>query len=472
MTQHIESADFLARVAGLRVQLTGPAFLPGEDGYAEETSTYNLITPLRPRVVVAAASVADVQAAIRFAAENHLGVAVRGGGHIVAKQDPDIIVVNMRQLRTVYVDPAKRLVRFEGGALWQEVLDAVTLYRLAPLNGSTPTVGATGYVLAGGHSPILGRSFGWAAEYVTKIEVVTADGRARTVTAESDPDLFFALRGTKGNFGIVTSIEMEVFPITHVYGGGLWFAGEHMADVLSAWRMWVAAIPTEMATSIAVQRLPPDPQLPEPLRGAFVLHLRTAYNGPAEDGEKVLAPMRSAAPVIFDTVALLSYAQAATIHRDPPLPFPYVDRSCGLAELTQGTVNALVRFAGPQSDCQLASIEIRHLGGALDREPRTPDAIPARGLPFQLFAFGVGPKEQMPALRASLAGLVEAVRPWAHPRRMMAFLSPDEATDPQTVRKLYGPERYDLLARIKRQYDPTNMFRVNHNIEPAASGEE
>ena len=253
---------------------------------------------------------------------------------IVGKQDQDIIVVNMRQMRTVYVDPARRLVRFEGGGLWQEVLDAVTLYRLAPLNGSTPTVGATGYVLAGGHSPTLGRSFGWAAEYVTKIEVVTADGQARTVTAESDPDLFFALRGTKGNFGIVTSIEMELFPISHVYGGGLWVAGEHMADVLSAWRMWVAAIPTDMATSIAVQRLPPDPQLPEPLRGAFVLHLRTAYNGPAEDGEKVLAPMRSAAPVIFDTVALLFYAQAATIHRDPPLPFPYVVRSCGLAELT------------------------------------------------------------------------------------------------------------------------------------------
>ena len=150
MTQHTESADFLARVAGLRVQLTGPAFLPGEDGYAEETSTYNLITPLRPRVVVAAASVADVQAAIRFAAENHLGVAVRGGGHIVAKQDQGIIVVNMRQMRTVYVDPAKRLVRFEGGALWQEVLDAVTLYRLAPLNGSTPTVGAMPTAKAGG----------------------------------------------------------------------------------------------------------------------------------------------------------------------------------------------------------------------------------------------------------------------------------------------------------------------------------
>jgi FAD/FMN-containing dehydrogenase len=472
MTEHITPVDFPARLAGLRDRLTGHAFLPGEDGYAEETSTYNLMTPLRPRVAVRAASVADVQAAVRFAAENDLGVAVRGGGHIVAKQDPDILVVSLRQMRAVSVVPDRRRVTFEGGALWQDVLDAVTPYGLAPLNGSSPTVGATGYLLAGGHSPLLGRSFGWAAEYITRIEVVTADGRARTVTADSDPDLFFALRGTKGNFGIVTAVEMEVFPVARLYGGGLWFAGQHMADVLDAWRTWVAGIPLEMATSIAVQRLPLDPQLPGPLRGAFVLHLRTAYHGPAEDGEKLLAPMRAAAPAILDTVAELPYAQAATIHMDPPAPLPYVDRSSGLAELTRDTVDALVRFAGPQSDCRLASIEIRHLGGALDREPRTPDAVPVRGLPFQLFAFGVGPEEEMPALRASLAGLIEAVRPWAHPRRMLAFLSPDEATGPRTVRELYGAERYDRLARIKRQYDPANMFRVNHNIEPAGPGEQ
>ena len=327
MTEHITPVDFPARLAWLRERLTGHAFLPGEDGYAEETGTYNLMTPLRPRIAVRAASVADVQAAVRFAAENDLGVAVRGGGHIVARQDQDILVVSLRQMRAVSVVPDRRRVTFEGGALWQDVLDAVTPYGLAPLNGSSPTVGATGYLLAGGHSPLLGRSFGWAAEYITRVEVVTADGRARTVTAGSDPDLFFALRGTKGNFGIVTAVEMEVFPVARLYGGGLWFAGQHMADVLDAWRTWVTGIPLEMATSIAVQRLPHDPQLPGPLRGAFVLHLRTAYHGPAEDGEKLLAPMRAAAPAILDTVAELPYAQAATIHMDPPAPLPYVDRT-------------------------------------------------------------------------------------------------------------------------------------------------
>jgi len=454
-------------VADLRHRLTGPAFLPGEPGYSRECSTYNLLTPLRPRVAVGAGTAADVQAAVRFAAEHGLGVAVRGGGHIVARQDEGIVVINTRRMRAVSVDADARRARFGGGALWQDVLDAVTPLGLAPMNGSSPTIGATGYLLGGGHSPCLGRSLGWAAEYISALELVTADGQVRRVTAESEPELFFALRGTKGNFGLVTAVESEIFPVTHIYGGGLWFAGEHVAEVLHAWREWVADIPDEMSTSVAIQRLPPDPALPEPLRGAFVVHVRVAYNGAAGEGEKLLVRLRAAAPVVLDTVGELTYAQAATIHLDPPVPLPYADRSCGLAELTAQAVDALVRFAGPQSGCQLASIEIRHLGGALDREPRTPDAVAARGLPYQLFAFGVGPEEQMPALRAQLATMVDQMRPWADTRRMVSFLSPDEAAGQPVMREIYGAELYDRLARIKRDYDPANMFRINHNIEPA-----
>lgn len=467
MTSRTNLHEFPGLVAGLRDQLTGPAFLPGEPGYAEECSTYNLMTPLRPYVAVGAATVADVQATVRFAARHGMGVAIRGGGHVVAKQVEDIVVINMRRMRAVTVDPDARRVRFEGGVLWQEVLDAVTPFGLAAMNGSSPTVGATGYLLGGGHSPHLGRSLGWAAEYITEIELVTADGRLRHVSADSQSELFFALRGSKGNLGVVTAVEIELFPVTHIYGGGLWFAGERIAEVLNGWRTWVADIPNEMSSSIAIQRLPPAPELPEPLRGAFVLHVRTAYNGSPAEGERLIAPLRSIAPVIFDTVAHLTYAEAATIHLDPPTPLPYVDRSSGLTGLTKQTVDALVEFAGPQSDCALASIEIRLLGGALDREPRTPDAIPTRGLPFQLFAFGVGPEELMPAFRESLAKLVEQVRPWSHPSRMVSFLSPDEATNQREMRELYGAERYDRLARIKTRHDPANMFRVNHNIAPS-----
>jgi FAD/FMN-containing dehydrogenase len=459
----VSSNNYLpdASVAALRSRLTGPAFLPDDRGYLEECATYNLLTPLRPRIAIGAQTAADVQAAVRFAADNGLGVAIRDGGHIVAKQDEGIVAVNMTRMRNVSVTPEKRQVRFGGGALWQNVLDAVTPLGLAPLNGSSPTVGATGYLMGDGHSPSLGRSFGWAPQFVTALEVVTADGRASRITADSNPELFFAIRGTKGNFGIVTAVETDVFPVTRIYGGGLWFAGADIAEVLHAWREWVTEIPDQMSTSVAILRLPQDPALPDPLRGAFVVHVRVQYNGAAEEGEKLLAPLRGAAPTVLDTVGEMPYAQAATVHMDPPEPLPHLERSSGLAELTKETVDALVGFAGPDSDCQLVVIEIRHLGGALSRAPRTPDAIPSRGLPFQLFAFGVGPTQQ-------LADLIALVRPWADTRTMVNFLAPEEATTQREMRVIYGAELYDRLARIKRDYDPTNMFRVNHNIEPAA----
>ncbi|GAA2885027.1 hypothetical protein Acy02nite_79330 [Actinoplanes cyaneus] len=209
-----------ARAADLRAALIGPLFLPGEPGYDEECSTYNLVTPLRPAIAVGAAGVADVQAAVRFAAAAGTSVAIRGGGHIVAAPSEGSVLINMRRMNAVTVDPEARVVRIEGSALWQDVLDALTPHALAALNGSSPTVSAIGYLLGGGHSPTLGRSRGWAAEYVSAIEIVTADGEARRATADENPDLFFAVRGTKGNFGVVTAIETRVFPIARILAGG------------------------------------------------------------------------------------------------------------------------------------------------------------------------------------------------------------------------------------------------------------
>ncbi len=453
--------------AELSGALTGPTFVPGQVGYDEECSTYNLLTPLRPVVAVGAATVADVEKAVRFAAANGLAVAIRGGGHIVAAPSDNSLLITMRRMSGVSLDVEAASVRVQGAALWQDVLDAVTPHGLAPMSGSSSTVGVIGYLLGGGQSPTLGRHLGWAAEHVTAIEIVTADGRARRITADSDPDLFFAVRGTKGNFGVVTAVEMRVFPITRVFGGGLWFSGDDLRPVLNGWRRWAATVPEEMTSSIAIQRLPPDPALPEPLRGVFVLHTRIAFLGSAAEGNRLIEPLRRLAPLIMESVADLPYAQAATIHMDPPSPIPYVDRSIGLRELNAETVEAFYEVAGPGSGSTLASVEIRALGGALSREPLTADAIPARAVPFQVFAFGVGPLEQAPANRVALAELIDRLRPWGHERRMVAFLSPDEATDQSAIRLLYGEDLYARLAQLKKVYDPANMFRINHNIAPA-----
>jgi hypothetical protein len=349
-------------------------------------------------------------------------------------------------------------------------IDEVVKLGLAPLNGSSPTVGTVGYTLGGGQSPTLGRSFGYAADHVRAIELVTADGELRRVTAEREPDLFWALRGGKGNFGVVTALEFDLFPVSQLYGGGLFFPGERIADVLHTWRKWVADIPQEMTSSVAVQRLPALSELPNQLRGAFVVHLRIAYLGSAADGEQLAAPLRAIAPALLDTGGEMPYAAVAAIHMDPAEPVPYYDRTTSLRELSEQTVDALIDLTGPDSDCPLTSVEIRSLGGAFDRQPAVPNAVPTRGIPFVVFGFGVGGPEQADVMRHYLARMISRLEPWASNRRFVNFLSDDEATNSEQVRTVYGFDRYERLAAVKKAYDPFNMFRVNHNITPATNG--
>jgi FAD/FMN-containing dehydrogenase len=455
-------------VRALEVVVRGEVLLPGDPGYAAACATYNLLTPLSPALVVTARDTADVQAAVRFAADRGFAVAVRGGGHQVVRPTEGTVLVNLAEMSRVTVDPAARTVRVEGGALWKDVVDAAAKHGLAPLNGSSLSVGAIGYCLGGGHGPVLSRKYGYAAEHVTSLDVVLASGATLPVDAGTEPDLFFALRGSKGNFGVVTGIEMNLFPVARFWGGGLWFPGERLGEVLRTWQPWAAELPDEFSTSIAIMRLPDLDELPPPLRGAFMVHVRVAHLGTPEAGEALLAPLRALGPAVLDTVADTPYDQVAGVHNDPPLPLPFVDRSIGLREVSADTIDALVELTGADSGCPLAIVELRPLGGALDREPAVPDAVPNRGLPYQLFGFGVGGPEQAEELRGALAGLIDGLRPWAHDTSMPNFLSPDEARGPAEVRDAWGAGRYARLAAIKAVYDPDNMFRVNFNIEPGA----
>ncbi|NMO51487.1 FAD-binding oxidoreductase [Actinoplanes sp. TBRC 11911] len=451
----------------LRGAVAGPVLLPGDDGYADEVASFNLNNPMEPAVVVGATSAADVQAAVRFAVRHGLPVAVRATGHQVAQDARGAVLINTSRMQAVRVDAGTRTARVEAGVRWATAVAAAAKLGLAPMSGSSPTVSVIGYTLGGGQSPVFGRSQGYAADHVTRLELVTADGELVQVTADSDPDLFWGLRGGKGNFGVVTAIEFELFEVTEFYGGGLHFAGERMADVLRVWRTWAPSLPEQATTSVAVQRLPPLPDLPEPLRGAFVLHVRFAYLGTAEDGERLLEPIRAAAPALIDGVRMLPFADSPLIHLDPPEPIPYYDRTTTLREFTPEALDALLDFAGPDSGNPLLSIEIRALGGALDREPAVPNAVPTRGIPYVVFGFGVGGPDQGDPLRGWLDRMTRVFEPWAvDGRRMVNFLSKEEATTPEQVRLAYGAARYDRLAELKRRVDPGNVFRVNHNIRP------
>jgi FAD/FMN-containing dehydrogenase len=458
--------DSNQELAGLANAVAGPVLLCGDDGYAAECAVHNLHHPQEPAVAVGATSASDVQAAIHFARRNGMPVAVRSSGHQMVQPGSGAVLITTNRMDDITIDSTTRTARVGAGARWQPVIDVAAEPDLAPLSGSAPAVGVVGYTLGGGLSPLLGRRLGYAADHVVAIEIVTADGELRRVTAQSETDLFWALRGGKGNFGVVTALEFTLFPVTRYYGGGLYFSGHHLADVLHAWHGWVTEVPEEMTSSVAIQRLPADPALPEPLRGSFVVNVRIGFLGPAGEAEQLIAPLRAIGPTVLDTIAETPYAAMASLHADPVAPMPYYDRTTSLRELTPATVDTLVDLLGASSGCRLASVEIRALGGGFDRPPAAPDAIATRGVPYVVFGFGVGDIEQADLLRGQLAALVDGLAPWAAERLVINFLSPDEGTSPAQMRSIYGEEIYERLTTVKAAYDPTNMFRLNHNVAP------
>jgi FAD/FMN-containing dehydrogenase len=449
--------------APLVARIVGSVLLPGDVGYDDERAIWNLNHEMVPAVIVVPESAADVQAAVTFAAGQQRPVLVKTTGHQIVGRAHGAVVIATHRMNAITIDGAARTARVGAGVLWSEVIAKAAKAGLAPLNGSNPSVGVSGYTLGGGLSPTLGRSHGYAADHVRSLDVVTADGKLRHVNAESEPDLFWALRGGKGNFAVVTTLEFDLFPVSRLYGGGIYFPGERTADVLRAWTAWHPGTPESMVTSFAVMRMPAMPEVHEPLRGKFLVSVRIAYNGATADGERMVGPLRAIAPAVLDTVRDMPYAEVASIHSEPTDPVPYYERGIMLREFPARAQDKLIELVGPDAETALVIAELRALGGAWDREPAVPNAVATRGLPYSLLGVSAGPLSREQQLKRSVAELLDGMKPWQGDRRNVNNLAPEEAADATAI---YGPERYERLASIKKTYDPANMFRLNHNVIP------
>ncbi|GGK06334.1 oxidoreductase [Streptomyces camponoticapitis] len=414
----------------------------------------------RPAQVVEAAGEREVVAAVGLAARRKRAVGVMATGHGPSLSADGAVLVNTRRMDGVRVDPARGTAWIEAGARWRHVLARTTPHGLAPLNGSSPDVGAVGYLVGGG-AGLLGRRYGFAADHVRRLRLVTADGRLREVTADAEPDLFWAVRGGKDNFGLVVGMEVDLFPVARLYGGGLYFPGEASAEVLHAYADWVRSVPETMASSVLLVRNPDLPDVPEPLRGRFVTHLRIAHSGDPAEGERLVRPLRGLGPVLLDTVRKMPYADVGTIHHEPTSA-PYVahDRGLLLGELTGGTVDALVALAGPDAGGTFVT-ELRHFGGAYARPPKVPNCVGGRDAAFSLFTGAVPDPETL----RRRDGLLTGLRPWSTGGITLNFAGVED-TAPDRVRAAYTPADFDRLRTLKSRHDPGNMFRINFNIPP------
>jgi FAD/FMN-containing dehydrogenase len=439
---------------------------PGDGEYDTERAGFQRAVEHRPALIVGATGPGDVQEAVRLAAGQSRPVAVKATGHgVTVGADDSAVLITTDRMTGVRIDAERRTAHIEAGVRWGQVIEQAAAHGLAPLSGSSPDVGAIAYTLGGGLG-LMSRRYGYAADHVRSIDVVTAESEPRHVTPDGpddDADLFWALRGGRDNFGVVTGLQVEVVPVTRLYGGGLYFAAEHVREVVEAYHRWTADLPEELTSSIGLVPFPDLPMVPEPLRGRYVAHVRIAYLGDKAAGEQLVAPLRAVAPRLIDRVDEMPYTASGTIHNDPTQPHPYYGTSLMLRGLDASDASTLLDLAGPDAPIP-AVVQLRHLGGALARPPAVPNSVGHRDAAFLLsvitFVEGdVGPNRDLEAR------LQQALAPVTAGTNLNYLYGP--AATPEAVRAAYEPADYERLRQLKRTYDPTNMFRLNNNIPPA-----
>lgn len=435
----------------LRAVVTGTVAEPGEPAYAELVTPWNVAIEMRPTAVVAVRSAFDVAETVAFARRNGMTVGVQATGHGAVSSIAGHLLIVTRDLDEVTLHAAERWVRVGAGVKWGRVIEAAAPHGLAPLNGSSSDVGVVGYTTGGGVGP-MARTFGLAADRVRAFEVVTGDGVLRRVTPTQHPDLFFALRGGKGVGGIVTAIEFDLVSLPTFYGGAVYFDGADIPAVINRWRRWSATLPEQATTSFVILQLPDGPGAPPPLAGRMSIGVRFLWVGDPSEGVRLFAPMRAAAQVILDDVALKPYEAIDSVHADPVDPMPVIDRGLLLTELTDEAVERFLEMVGPGSDSPQIMVEIRQAGGALGRAGTHPNAFDHRDAGYSLLTVGIA---MDPRVGPHSEALFRALGDWDTAGIWPNFAPPHDAA---TARRAYRPATLARLAAVADRYDPDGVL--------------
>jgi FAD/FMN-containing dehydrogenase len=436
---------------------------PGDPGWDEARLAYNLTVDQRPALIAVPTDHHEVAAAVEYARENSLRVAAQRTGHNASPFDSlaDTMLLRTDALQGVEIDAQGRIARVGSGAKWGDVVPAASEMGLAGLHGSTPGVSIAGYSLGGGLS-WYGRKHGLQANSVTAIEIVTADGGHRRVDHDNEPELFWALRGGGGNFGVVTALEFELYPLTEVYAGVLFYPFEQAVDVLHTWRDMQAQMPDEMTAIVRVMPFPDIEDVPAPLRGRTWALIDAAFMGGEAEGVELLRPLRDLGPVM-DTFAMVAPVGISELHMDPPEPVPYTSGHALLSELPSGAIDEAVAMLDPMAGGPPVGLEFRPTGGALGRSAAHHGALDRFPGDFLMFVLGFVPEPGM--IGAARAG-VDRVSAVFSPYETGHYLNfVEQKVDARTF---YSDDTFSRLQAVKAEYDPENIFRANHEIAPKA----
>ena len=453
-----------ASVTQLRDRVGGETITAEDPAYEEARKVHNAMIDRRPLAIVRCAGADDVVTAVNFARENQLDVAVRGGSHSVPGfgTADEAVVIDLSRMRQVEVDPDTRTARGQGGATWGVFNDATHAHGLATTGGIISTTGIGGLTLGGGIG-YLSRGFGLSCDNLLSAEVVTADGRVLTANERENEDLFWAIRGGGGNFGVVTSFEFQVHPVREIYGGPMLFEVDDAATVLSFYRDFIQDAPEQLGGFPAWQIAPPLPFIPEDRHGEPFLIFISCWAGPIEEGEAALKPLRDVAPVVAEHVGPMPYPALNSAFDELVAPgLQHYWKANFVKELTDEAIAAHLQH-GPKVPAVNSTVHIYPINGACHRVAPDETAFAYRDANFATVIAGMWPD---PADNESNIAWVrnyyEATAPLSEEGGYVNFMAGD---DQDRVSANYR-QNYDRLVDAKRKYDPDNLFHLNQNIRP------
>ncbi len=447
--------------------IAGRIATPDDADWDQARMAWNLAADQRPGAVAFVESAEDVVAAVRFAAENGLRVSGQGTGHgaVALGSLEDAILIKTERMRSVEVDAGAKTARVEPGVLSVELAEAAQAHGLSSLPGSSPDVGVTGFHLGGGLS-WFGRQYGFACNQLRAIELVTADGEARTVDAEKEPDLFWALRGGGGDFAIATALHIDLVPVANAYAGALLFPAGVGADAVRLYRDWASEVGENVTSVVRFLRPPDVPDVPEPLRNTPLLTIDGACIGSREEGEAAFAPLYEIGEPMMDTFDQVPPAALCRIHMDPEQPVPGLGHHRVLRELPDEAIDTFTSMAGADSGTPLLLTELRHMGGALARPAENGGALSHLDAEWAMFGIGMPMTPELAqAIESHHDRLHEAMEPWAADGGYFNF-----AERPCDADAILPPDTCSRLTEVKRKWDPDGRIVGNHavSLDPAS----
>jgi FAD/FMN-containing dehydrogenase len=448
----------------LRQQVRGDVIAPEDAGYDEARAIRNAMIDKHPAAVARPVNAGDVIAAVNFAREGHLPLAIRGGGHSVPGFGTvdDGIVIDMSRMRGVRVNPEKRTARAEGGATWGDFNAATNAFGLATTGGIISTTGVAGLTLGGGIG-YLARGFGLSLDNLVSADVVTADGKFLIASDKENQDLFWAIRGGGGNFGVVTSFEFRLHPVKDIYGGPMFFELKYARDLLEFFRDYIKTAPEQMGMFPAFQIAPPLPFIPEKRHGDTFALMVGCWAGPVSEGEKALKPLHDVAPVFAEHVGAMPYpALNSAFDGLYPPDLQHYWKANFVKELTDAAIDAHIEH-GSKVPAMTSTMHIYPINGAVHRVASDDTAFAYRDANFATVIAGMWPDPaQNKANIQWVRDYYDATAPQSEEGGYINFMSEDD----QSRIKANYKGNYNRLVQAKKKYDPDNLFHVNQNIKP------